>query len=185
MDLRVNREKGTGLSYLSLFLIVFFLVLLGSILFGEEYIKYSKVLDKNSLQIWKLEGGESKALLLYVLKERLWVIPLMFLLATTYLAKMTGFVFVLWYGVSLGIVTGISLLRFGFVGIFLVLMAGMPHYLLYIPIFIFVLRMNGRQRVVCRKFYLQLFLLELMVLIGCILESYVNPILLKKIINFL
>lgn len=183
MDFSGNKENGTRISYLSLFLCTFLIAALGVLLFGKDTIESAGLLDRNSLQNWMPDTGETHELLFYVLKERVWVIPLLFLFATTHLAKMSGGAFVLWYGVSIGLVTGISLLRFGISGLLLVLAAGIPHYLLYVPVFVLVLKLNRRQRMVCRKFFIQLFLFEGMVLGGCLLESYINPIVLKKIIT--
>lgn len=183
MEFRVKKEKGTGISYLSLFLVSFFLSALGIILCGKEIIECSKVLDKNTLEVWNSEMGGTKELFFYIWKERIWVIPFLFLLATTYLAKVSGYVLILGYGVGFGIVTGIALLRYGIFGILLVTAAGMPHYLIYISVLIFAINVNRRQRTVNKKFYIQLLVLEALVLVGCLLESYINPVVLKKFIN--
>lgn len=171
------------LSFLPLFIISIAVAAIPVLTSGSGLLLQTEVLDENLLHMMKYQSEDSKMLFLYVLKERSLVIPALFLLSTTYLGAIAAYGAIIWYGTGIGMVLGIAMLRYGFRGILLVLVAGIPQYLLYIPAFIITLRLCLEQRQPSKKFFEQLFILELVVIIGCALESYVNLMLIEKFIN--
>lgn len=150
---------------------------------GSDLLLQTEVLGESTLELMKYQAQDCRSLFLYVLKERCLIIPLLFLLSTTYLAMFAVYGVVLWYGAAAGAVLGVAMLRYGIRGILLVLAAGLPQYLLYVPAIVVALRLSMEQRQPTRKFFLQFFILELVVIIGCVLESYVNLMLVEKIIK--
>lgn len=177
---RVNR---TEMSFLSLFAVSLTVVMLAVLFQKSELLFQTQVLDKSMLGLMKYQAGNSRSLFWFVLKERWWIVPLLFLMSTTYLAAAVSYGMVIWYGAGTGAILAIAMLRYGIRGIFLILGAVFPQYLLYVPVMVVTLKLSRRQRTPCKRFFLQLILLEVVVIMGCVLESYVNLMVVEKIIK--
>lgn len=178
-----NHLKRTEVSHLSLFCVVFVLSSLGVLLVGKEAVMQSDALDRNTLTLFGLQGRERIEMLIYILRERLLVLPLLFLLSTTYLGKWAGYAYCIWYGAGMGAVVGTALLRYGVGGIFLILGSAFPQYLLYVPAFIITINITKSQRRPEKHLALQLLLMEILIMLGCMLECYLNPTLMEKFIK--
>ena len=127
-------------------------------------------------------SGESPSLF-FVLQQRLAAILCLFALSTTALGNLYVYMNVLWYGISSGLFLAIVLMRYGVRGL-LLLAAGMfPHYLIYVPALILVFHLSREKRTVNSKYILQLIVVSSVVVIGCILECYVNPEVVAKILK--
>jgi hypothetical protein len=83
----------------------------------------------------------------------------------------------------MGAVVGIALLRYGVGGIFLILGSAFPQYLLYVPAFIITINITKSQRRPEKHLALQLLLMEILIMLGCMLECYLNPTLMEKFIK--
>lgn len=182
------KKFGKGMSeakieFLPLFIVSIFTVMFIMFFQKSELLVQTDVLDENSLSLMKYHAGNNKSLFLFVLRERIWVVLFMFLMSTTYLAGVTVWGIIIWYGTGIGALLAISIMRYGVAGIFLLLAAGMPHYLLYVPAMIITLQLCKERRIPNKKFWIQFIVLEAVVIIGCFLESYVNLMLVEKIIN--
>ncbi len=178
-----NQLKRTEVSHLSLFCGIFVLSSLGILIMGKEEVLQSSVFDYNSLSLFRLQGTDRMEMLIYILGERLLILPLLFLLATTYLGKWAGYVYCAWYGVGMGAITGTALLRYGVGGVFLVLGSAFPQYLLYVPAFIISIGITKIQRKPEKRLIIQLLTVEFLVIIGCLVECYINPTLMEKFIE--
>ncbi|MBP3351114.1 MAG: stage II sporulation protein M [Lachnospiraceae bacterium] len=178
-----NHLKRTEVSHLSLFCGAFVLSSLGILLLAKESVMQSDVLDRNTLSLFRVQGTNRLEMLLYILRERCLILPLLFVLATTYLGKWAGYVYCAWYGAGIGAVVGTGLLRYGLGGVFLVLGSAFPQYLFYVPAFIISIGIAKNQRKPERRFAIQLLLMELLVIAGCFAECYINPSLMEKIIK--
>jgi len=127
-------------------------------------------------------SGESPTFL-FVLQQRLAIIISLFVLSTTTLGNLYVYMNVLWYGISSGLFLSVVLMRYGVKGL-LLLVAGMfPHYLIYVPALVLVFHLSREKRTVNSKFILQLLVISSVVIIGCILECYVNPEVVAKILK--
>ncbi len=149
----------------------------------SDLLLHSTVLNEETLGFLLRRSGDSKALFLYVVKERFWVILVLFLISGTYLATLCIYGTVIWYGTGIGTLLAIALMRYGFSGILLLVAAGLPQYLLYVPAMLITLQLCKEKREISRKLFLQFGLMETVVIIGCFLESYVNLILVEKILD--
>lgn len=136
---------------------------------------------ENLVALQQVLESEYVKVFLYVLSQRWLVIPVLFFMGTTYYAKVSGYIFAGWYGISVGVVIGIALLEYGVVGILLILAAAFPHYLLYVPIFLIAYKWNSKLREIGRRFWVEFFSLEGLVFLGCYAECFINPKLLNKI----
>lgn len=149
----------------------------------SELLLHTEVLDKEHLSLLKYQTGNNISLFLCILRERIWVIPFVFLMSTTYLAAVTVYGVIIRYGSSIGALLAIAVMRYGMTGIILLIGAAIPHFLFYVPAMVVALQVSRSRREVNRRFCGQLIILELVVIIGCVLESYVNLMLIEKIIK--
>ena len=146
---------------------------------------------------------ESKSLFVYILFKRLKELLFMVLLSTTFagIVGMYGYIGII--GAGVGALTAISCLRYGLKGLFFILTASFPQILLYLPAFIYIFhlcyllcvklyfphkdywKISGSTKVFLFKNILYICMAVAVVIIGIVLESYVNPqILFSYIKNF-
>lgn len=156
------------------------------------------LLDEYSLYHMKYMTVDSNTFFLFVLKERLGCVALLAVMATTYLGLAVTGGFLLWYGAAAGMYLSALVLRYGIKGIFFALTGMFPHYLLYVPAMLCILIWCEGT---CRSIYFQggvqpadggmripgrllrLGVLVMVVIIGCALESYVNPSLMYGLLK--
>lgn len=122
------------------------------------------------------------------------------ILATTYLGVAVSYLYAGWLGLSAGMFLMTAILRYGLKGVILFLTAIFPHYLFYLPAWFLLLR-GARELCCCLYFpgncqrtYINgrkdeirfgagvLLKVSGVVIIGILLESYVNP---KLLLGFL
>jgi len=149
------------------------------------------LLDEYTLYHMKYMTVESNGLFYYILRMRLKTIITLAILATTYLglAVCAGASF--WYGLSFGAFLMTVLLRYGLKGVLFALAGVFPQYLLYVPAMAaLLLWCEGLNRsiyfrnavetgkeggVILSKRLGKLLIILLLILLGCLLESFVNP----------
>jgi len=174
-----------------------FLINMNSNLFvGEDGIYSTGTI--NRLKYLEIENS---TFFRYVTAGRFKDYLLLGLMSTTYLGIVIAYGTAAFQGMMLGMVITVAVIRFGLKGILLVLFSFFPHQLLLLPAGAMMLmwccqncRMlyfdrrtiwNGELK---KKYFLrQLIMLVwilMVVMIGCILESYVNPMLLMDIVKF-
>lgn len=197
-----GRKGGGGMSAARLPLTTLFLagVLLGILLlsFGKKgLLEESGVLGEEMLYHMKYMTVDSNAFLWYVLGERLQTVVIAAVLATTYLGLAAVCTMTVWFGMSTGMFVSIVLMRYGIKGILLAVVGIFPQYLVYVPAFYFLMIWCEQ---VCRGIYFeknvaledkkqlllklfQLVLITIVVIIGILLESYVNPALLGGLLK--
>ncbi len=142
-------------------------------------------------------------LFVYVFNQR--IIPVLYLclFGMTMFGLVVVYGYVFWYGFSAGMLLSLFSIQYGMRGILFCIIAIMPQYILYIPAFVLLIHIvyqltmelyfkksytgknfNSKKQIFFSCF-LQLLLIILCMIIGVILETYVNTYLLKKIINIL
>lgn len=163
----------------------------------ENLLDKTGLLGEEVLYHMKYMTIDTKALFWYVLGSRLKDVAVLAILATTYLGLVVICARVLLYGAATGIFFTVSVMRYGIKGILLILTGIFPQYLLYVPAILWLLLWCEQ---VCRDIYfeksaliaakseivkkiLQLLAIVIVVIIGCFLESYVNPVLLEKLLK--
>ena len=129
----------------------------------------------------------------YILKHRLFMLCLLGLLATTMFGISAICVYICYLGLTAGCLLSVSVMRYGIRGLILMVAGIFPQGLLLVPgyvaLFIWAAGVNrvlysketyvdGLERY-SRQFYikkgLQMLGIVTVVIIGCFLESYVNP----------
>ena len=152
----------------------------------------------NRLKYIEIDNGR---FLQYVLKHRLGEGIALVLLSTTGLGAVSVYIFILWQGLLTGMKITAAIIRFGIRG-FLLLLGGMfPHQLLLVPAEIMLLgwcyescgkgrfpesyvsSYTGSKKQRFLRQGIMLLWISIVILIGCILESYVNPILISDVVK--
>lgn len=151
------------------------------------------------LKYLKVDGG---GFFLYVLRERLGTVLVLCLLSTTYIGIYAVSAYALWMGALAGVFLSVASIRYGLKGIALVLMGILPQYFLLVPACIMLMdwcyRLScalyhpgrlpdgtgyGMKRQYLMRKILQLFIIIGVVIIGSVIESYVNPVLLSHFLK--
>lgn len=148
----------------------------------------------NRLRYLDIDGG---TFFLYVMRERMGVVVLMCLLAMTFLGTAAVAAYAFWMGTMAGVFLSVASIRYGLKGIVLIIVGIVPHYFLLVPACIMLMNWCYKlstalyypERAVealygSRKQYLirkipQLLIIIGVVIIGSLLESYVNPTMLS------
>ncbi len=198
MRLQGIRVKTGKLPYLSLFVIG---LILGTIImnYGKKVLlENTGLLDEYTLYHMKYMTVDNSAFFYYLLRQRIMDVLLMVIIATTYLGVLFVAAKTLWYGAAIGMFLSAAVIRYGMKGIILVITGVFPQYIVYIPAYIILLNLCEK---ICRSIYfkkssteeisainlirskiIQLLIIIGAVIIGCVLESFLNPII---FMNFL
>ena len=154
-------------------------------------------LSEEMLYHMKYMTVNNNAFLWYVLAGRLKNVLFMAIMATTYLGLVFVYGATAWYGMTAGMFVSLAILRYGLKGILLVLAGVFPQYLLYIPAY-YLLFLWCRK--ICRGIYFEknlvledrqallMIFLKLAgiigaIVVGVLLESYVNPIVFSALLK--
>ncbi len=137
---------------------------------------------------------DQNALFYYVFRKRILGVLAMAVLATTYLGLAACLGGVFWYGMSAGAFVTALTLRYGIKGILLAAVCLLPQYLVYVPAALVFLkwaealyrgiysRSGGAFAAEDKSFLMkksgQLIAVLCACAIGCLLEAYINPMLL-------
>lgn len=168
----------------------------GDSLLGAEGSLSETAIDR--LRYMEIDNGK---FLMYVLWERCKQFLFLGLMSTTYFGALTAYLYILWRGALTGMFMTTLLIRFGTKGILLMLAGCFPHQLLLVPAIIMMLYWcyqnccflyypgkcawpvyRSRKTQYLRQGIVLLWIVGV-VLIGCILECYVNPILISDILK--
>lgn len=168
--------------------------------FGKSILlENTGLLDENALRQLASMTLDSSALFAFVLRQRMVECIVLAIAATTYLGLAVCVAMTGWYGFSAGAFLAAGMLRFGFKGILLIFASTMPQYLLYVPaVYALLLWCEKTYRMIYRKGYYQsgdikapvlsgrvLLLLGILIVLalGCALESFVNPSILRSFLK--
>lgn len=151
----------------------------------------TSLLDKDiSKQVLSMNLS-GNALFWYIFYERMLQVVIVVVMATTYLGVAFCMYKCVEFGITAGIFCGIALIQYGFRGILFILAGCIPQYILYLPMFYGLLLWCEETSILIYKKktsalkgrMLHLLLLVGGLLMGCLLESYLNPLLLRTFLN--
>lgn len=172
-------------------LLLFYMVgvLLGIVLLqfpDQEFLSRYGFFSESTIEQLRFMDVNGKGLFFYCLRNRGIIAVLLIVFALTNLAPVIAAVFVGWVGLGTGAWITVASIRYGIQGPLLYIAVIMPQALCYLPAFIFYIRWMmgyhmGKERVFSKM--AQLFVIFALFLLGILLESYVNPILLKNFIK--
>lgn len=194
-------KNGVYRSWLYLFLGSFLLGILimnmgNEILLGDTGIFNTASI--NRLKYIEINDGK---FFVYVLRQRLGGCIVLLILSTTTLGLVSAYGVVLWQGTITGMLMTAAVIRYGIKGLLLILGGMFPHQCLLIPGGVMMLGwclenyywfhrygkgtipyFRNRRQQLFHQGILLLWIL-LVMLIGCVLESYVNPILISDLVK--
>lgn len=188
-------------SWLYLFLGSFLLGVLVMNMGNDVLLGDAGIFNTASMNRLKYIEINSGSFFIYVLRRRMGMCLGMLLLSTTGLGLLAVYGAVFWQGLMTGMVITASVIRYGIKGILLILGGVFPHQCLLIPAVVMLLgwcmenyywfHRYGKGtipyfRTRKQQFFHQGILLLwiiLVMLIGCLLESYVNPILVSDLVK--
>ena len=158
---------------------------------ADSFLMETGFLSQLSLErLSRMELNEN-AFFFYALRRRVGTLWLVAILSTTFVGIFTTYLFVFWTGICGGVVAAVSVMRYGMKGLLLIAGSMMPHFLCYIPAFLFFavwcfqtcVRLyypvrdytENVQQQKKGKITGRFFMIHGIVIVGIILESYVNP----------
>lgn len=147
-------------------------------LFSEKLVVSSGFLEEAFFSKIRYLDINQNGLFLYSLKSRLETVAFLVLLAAAGMAGIGNCLFLGWSGFCAGALLTTLCMRCGFSGIILFLGCILPQQLLFIPGFLLLLHWCEQKKEAKR-----LLLSLLVVIMACFLESYVNPVVLKVVLN--
>lgn len=179
----------------------FFAGILGMILKKESLLYNTGFLDSYTLGPVKYLQPDTGKLLVTIFMQRLGAAVLLIILATTYLGSVTAYLYQFWSGLAIGILSAGSVLRYGAKGILLAAGSLFPQQLILIPAFLIL---SAKCSGLCRTMYFQggsgrvsggekagfilrralnMITCVMIIAAGCFLEAYINPRILKAILQ--
>ena len=169
-------------------------------LMGREAVSNAGVLNDYFIEKFQYAQVNGENLFFYIIRERLPLLLLLCLLLFTSFGVPGGVLALGWQGFSVGFMLSTGIAKYGVKGILLVLGGLFPQYLFYLPVYIgycyiavFLrqgLRGEGDRAAPDRRLLygmglLAFALLFVMFAAGIFLESYVNPVILKNILQIM
>lgn len=170
--------------------------------FGKAFYSDAGIFSDYMLDVYKYTPIDAGDFMMYLCQTRLGLILLMSLLSTTVFGILSIYAAALWCGISIGMILSAATIRFGIKGILLFLAGTMPHFILYVPAFLYFLNIcyklctklyfsdrefvhserNKKQEIAL--FFARNIVVFAVVIIGIFLESYVNPNFFAKVLKF-
>lgn len=167
-------------------------------LMGREAVSNAGILNDYFVEKFQYTEVSGENLFFYIIGERVPLVLLLLALTLTTLGMVGGILTLGWQGFSVGFMLSTAIAKYGVKGMLLVLGGLFPQYLFYFPVYILYCYLANylRQRVnkdrigngSDRGYILGAWLvaaagLLILFLMGIFLESYVNPVILKKILK--
>lgn len=167
----------------------------------DTWIGDGSLLGADMIARLKNSVPDGSGLFGYVLKHRLFTVCMLGLLATTMIGLPAVCGYVCYMGLSAGCLLSVAVIRYGIRGLFLMAAGIFPQGLMLVPgyaaMFIWAVGVNrmlyfrgaGREpytgygRQAYLKKALQMAGIIVIVIIGCLLESYVNPKILQFVLK--
>ena len=181
-----------------LFLIGFGIGLFAAYFGRGIWFQTTGILDEDTLYRMKYMTVDSGVLFAYVLCKRCRNFFVLIIMATTYLGLAFCGGITVKYGFSIGFFISTAIYRYGIKGLLLGIVGAFPQYLCYVPAILLLIRWcedlhrsiyfyhnitgQGKKSLPGRLGKLALILMVLV--FGCILECFVNPVLLKGFLQF-
>lgn len=194
-----DAEQMTKLLYTLFF--GFFAGILGMVIKQENLLYNTGFLDSYTLSPIKYLEPDIGKLLPTILMQRLGAALFLIVLATTYLGGVAAYLYQIWSGLAMGILTAGSMIRYGTKGLALIAGSLLPQQLILLPAYLvlsmeccelcramYFRRMPGefpgrdRGRIFLKKGLRMLFCMMIIVA-GCFVEAYMNPPILKIILK--
>lgn len=159
--------------------------------FGKSILlENTGIFDEYTLYRLKYMSVDGNALFCYAFRRRMTTLLVMAVLATTYLGYVVCMGAAAWCGMSLGVFLSALSVRYGIKGLILAFVGVFPQFLFFVPAIVMMLGwseslyraiysrslaadVSGRAFILKKAGWLGL--IALAVLLGCVMEGYINP----------
>ena len=167
--------------------------LLFVILFAGQFMSEQNIWGIGSLSEIRYLSVKKDGLFLYALKIRWRTVLIMFFLSVTILGRLFRIACTAWYGFGLGTMLMAACMAYRTKGILLMLSGLFPHMICYVPAYILLCNISMQlhdgvyrqaAEVSIKDISTKLLVLAVTVMAGCLLEGYVNPIIMTKVLKF-
>lgn len=192
---------GNGYHIAYLFLIGLFIGILIVNLGHETWIRNGSLFGADMMNRLKNSRPEGEGLIGYVVRHRLFTVCMLSFSATTLIGMPILCVYICYTGLAAGCLLSVAVIRYGVRGILFMAAVLFPQVLLLAPAYIGLLfwaaglnrtlyaprtQLEGYERF-SRQFYvkkgIQIIGIVAVVIMGCLLESYVNPRILHFVLK--
>ncbi len=192
-------KNGYHIAYL--FMIGLFMGILLVNLGHDTWIRNGSLLGTEMMNRLKNSRPEGEGLVGYILRHRLFTGCLLCLVSTTLVGMPFLCVYICYMGLSAGCLLSVAVVRYGIRGLLFMAAVLFPQALLLVPAYILLIfwaadvnrtlyaprtQLEGYERY-SGRFYLkkgvQIVGIMTVVIIGCLLESYVNPSILHFVLK--
>lgn len=167
------------------FFLCFLLGILAANLFGIENFQSNGSFTRYFLKQFQYAQLDFYELLWTVGSSRLMLFAALLLVGMLSKGKLVHFGFIAWSGFAFGYFCVMTISGFGAKGLLLCAAVLFPQFLVYVPVYVelalLCIRCRRRER---WRLTAACALLFAVFGIGILLESYINPIILQKILNF-
>ena len=184
------KQMGFLKGVLTIFLIGFLIGVIIFICFREQISQYLEVFYNNFVSNLLEYELNYPIFLKKVIAKRVQSFLLMAIFGISVLGIFYVICFLTWKGFFLGFLLASMIFQFGVKGILLGVLYGFPHIFFYLPVMYsmmykaYCMELNGlKKKEMWRELPVVILLLAIL-LIGCVLETYVNTWVLKKIFTF-
>ncbi len=199
----LHNQSFTKICYymLYLFMLGLFIGILIVNMGHDTWIRESGLLGSDMLEKLETSTLDSGKLFGYILKHRLFTLCMLTLLATTMFGITVLCIYICYMGLTAGCLLSVAVIRYGIRGLIFIAAGIFPQGILLIPgyaaLFLWAVGINrvlyakgtyldGFERY-SKQFYLkkgiQIMGIMIVVIMGCLLESYVNPKILHLVLN--
>ncbi|MBQ7066253.1 MAG: stage II sporulation protein M [Lachnospiraceae bacterium] len=198
-----NKEKREGANWLLFFSLGFIVGVLLVNIKTDYFLEDSLFFGEELLNRLSYTSFHNEQYMVYLLQNRIGILLFLLVAATTIFGIVIMYLYVAWFGMSLGILMAVVTMRYGGKGILIFLGAILPQEIIYIPAFLFLVNLlhdlcaiiyfpgkmfqnvyMGKKQFLIRGI-LYYIIIAGVVIIGVFLESYVNPYFLRNILKIL
>lgn len=169
------------------FFVSFFVGILWANFLGTSSKNRFFMLNEYYLQQLKYAKLDYNRLFLYILENRLPLLVALLLLSFTVVGILLQILFIVYFGASFGFLCVMAITNFGWKGILYISGFLFPHYIFYIAFYLMFLRIFWKKKegiaMTQKELVMQSCILVLLLAAGLLVESYVNPIFLKKMLK--
>ncbi|MBQ8823295.1 MAG: stage II sporulation protein M [Lachnospiraceae bacterium] len=169
--------------YLSPFLWLFFIIGIVFSIFLSGRAEEELLFSGSRISTLRTGGFQEKGFFIHVLFSRLSYVVVVILLSTTSFRKIFLILQPILLSLGIGGWIGAAIAQFGIKGILLILAGMFPHMFLYILVLRFLLMLLWERTYYDKQFFIAICILLFMVIIGCLFESYVNPMIVAKVLK--
>ncbi|MFI3177893.1 MAG: stage II sporulation protein M [Eubacteriales bacterium] len=198
MSLRTKRvrhlHKKDANYWMILFLFGFMVGVIALHFLDQTWGMQSILINQELLQRMEQIQLDKNAYFQFVLQERVFLFITLIILATTMIGMVICNGYLAWYGFTLGIMLAALTMEYGIKGILLYFLYAFPQVLLYVPLTVSFIGLCEQIHKISYKketlrepkiFLVKILILILGIFVAVLVESYINPLIIYKVVKYL